>query len=578
MKTVNTISVITPSYNQGAFLGTCLDSVAKQTVLPVEHLVFDPGSVDGSRQIAASFGHVTLIAEDDDGQSDAVNKGFERASGDIVAWINSDDYYCDDHVFETVLRRFNDGDCPDIVYGKGIYVNERGEKLRDVYVNRNPESLPWRLQQECGIFQPALFMRRSVIERVGFLTKSLHYCMDYEYWIRCVKAGVRFVYLDEDLACFRFYDSNKTLGSRGKSYREVCDMLLGHFGYVHNRWLRLFAEYNVQNMDGVLATRYNTPIENPETIEREYIRLLRAYNGGYDCHRTISDNRHKDAVSETFNEMTEKGLAFTVPADPVDIDTEYVPGKALRTVGERRWAFDLAWRKRQFERTHDFLRKRIAERKNDVCVIVGNGPSLAKTDLSLLKGQDVIISNNAFLSDELIANARYYTVVNYLVAEQSRQHINRLDHLDKIIPYWLSYCINDGPTTWFLEAIGYPEFSTNIFENASWRHTVSFFNLHIAYGLGYRRVVLIGFDHNYVEQKGASEGEVILSHDDDSNHFSKDYFKGKKWQAANVDEMEKMYLLAKKAYEDDGRTIVNATVGGNLSIFERRDLKDALAY
>jgi glycosyltransferase involved in cell wall biosynthesis len=575
-QTIDKLSVLTPSLNQAPFIDECIKSVKNQSVQPIEHLVFDPGSTDNSRQIASSYPQVTLITENDDGQSDAINKGFQMASGNIIAWLNADDCFIHSNVFEMVIARFNAGDKPDIVYGKGIYIDESGNKLRDVYVNKNPGSLAWRLQQECGILQPALFIRRDVINRVGKLSKHLHYCMDYEYWIRCVKKNIRFAYIDENLACFRFYASNKTFGSRDKSYQEVCDMLREQFGYVNSRWLRLFAEYNIEKLDGVLATRHNTAVNEPQEVEKEFYRLLCAYNTNYDSYKTIQDNADQAGYSQTAKDMDDRNISINTPVHQVSIDTQTVPGCALRTIGPRRWAFELSWRNKQFEKVHLFLRNCINQRKNNVCVIVGNGPSLNDTDLSLLEGQDVIISNNAFLSTELVSYARYYTVVNYLVAEQSCQHINQLEDLDKIIPYWLSYCINDSRNTHFIEAKGVPEFSVDMFENVSWRHTVSFYNLHIAYGLGYRKVVLIGFDHNYIQSPGVQEEDIICSDEKDINHFNHEYFQGKKWQAANVEQMEKMYALAKEAFEADGRKIVNATKGGNLSLFPRQDLAVAL--
>ncbi len=100
--------------------------------------------------------------------------------------------------------------------------------------------------------------------------------------------------------------------------------------------------------------------------------------------------------------------------------------------------------------------------------------------------------------------------------------------------------------------------------------------MHLAYGLGYRRVALIGFDHSYVQPKGVKEEEMILDYGKDENHFIETYFQGKEWQAADVDMMEEMYKLAKDAFESDGREIVNATEGGELELFRRMDLEDAL--
>ena len=208
--------------------------------------------------------------------------------------------------------------------------------------------------------------------------------------------------------------------------------------------------------------------------------------------------------------------------------------------------------------------------------MVGNGPSLNHTDLSLLEGHDVIICNNAFLSSDLVRHATFYTVVNYMVAEQSAAQINLLDSVHKVVPEWLAYCVLPGPLTYYVNAVAIPEFSTNIFENMSWRHTVTFYNLHLAYGLGYRRVVLIGVDHSYRQPAGVVEDDVIYDFHDDANHFSPAYFRGKRWQAADVAGMERMYGKAKAAYEADGREIVNATVGGALELFRRADLAEVL--
>ncbi|MEO0630380.1 MAG: hypothetical protein AAFY46_06595, partial [Planctomycetota bacterium] len=181
-------------------------------------------------------------------------------------------------------------------------------------------------------------------------------------------------------------------------------------------------------------------------------------------------------------------------------------------------------------------------------------------------------SNYAHLKPELFEKATYLCVVNNLVAEQGAAAFNLLRGVTKVFPYWLGYCIDADDDTLFVNSVGYPKFSTDINENISWRHTVSFFHMQLAYGLGYARVALVGFDHSYRQAASFAEGDVVEQKDADQNHFDPRYFKGKKWHAADVDNMEAMYRLAKDAYEADGRTIVNATVGGHLELFERADL------
>jgi glycosyltransferase involved in cell wall biosynthesis len=570
------ISVITPSFNQGKYLGECLASVRDQTHKPIEHFVFDPGSKDDSRALAAGFPHVTLVAEPDEGQSDAVNKGFQRARGDIIGWLNSDDCFANSRVFERVIERFLEPDAPDIVYGGGIYIDESSRKLRDVYINQDPTTLRWRLQQEDGILQPALFMRRSVVEKVGLLRNDLHYCMDYEYWIRCVKAGIRFAHVEENFALARYHGENKTFGMRGNSYAEVCSMLKHHFGYVNHRWLKRYAEFLVEGHDGVLATAGNSGVKEPEKLGARYQELLAAYNASPDTWELLSKRAAQKGFGDTIREMKAVGATPLVPYKTIPLDRVREAGHVCYTVGPRRWAFDSRWKGQEIAKAHRFLKGRIAARSSDTCVIVGNGPSLNRTNLDLLKGRDVIVSNNAFLSKPLMDCATYLTVVNYLVAEQSAHHINRLADVSKVIPYWLAYCLNPGQNTFYVDAVGYPEFSKDMFSNMSWRHTVTFFNFHLAYGLGYRRVVLIGMDHNYVQPQGVREQTVIQSAEADQNHFHPDYFRGKKWQAADVGMMEEMYRLSKAAFEEDGREIINATAGGKLELFHRMSLEQAL--
>jgi len=571
-----TFSVITPSYNQAEFLQETLDICQGQSIKPIEHFVFDPGSTDDSRDIASKTPNVTLVAEKDEGQSDAINKGFLRVKGDIIAWVNSDDCYIDDLVFERVAERFDQPDAPDIVYGKGIFEDENGVYLRDAYVNRNPESLPWRFQHEDGILQPALFMRRTVVDKVGLLTLHRHHCMDYEYWIRCVKAGIKFAFIDEYLARAKYHSSNKTFGERDKSYIDVCDMLIDQFGYANHIWLKRYAEYLAAGFDGVLTNAANQDDVDDAEIEYHYDRLLRAYNTSAVTYALLSSKASEKGYGDTLRELRNRDIGPSTPCKTIPLDQDWEPGHNSYTVANRRWAFEAEWKAKQIVKSHAELRKCIDQRQSDTCIIVGNGPSLNKIDMNLFEGHDVIVSNNVFLSPELMKYAKFYTVVNYLVAEQSAQHINQMTGVKKVLPYWLAYCLNEGPETFFMDAVGHAKFSTDMFKNMSWRHTVTFFNMHLAYGLGYRKVILTGFDHSYRQQAGIKEGETILSDEPDENHFNGKYFQGKKWQAADVDMMEEMYKLAKAAFEDDGRQIINATVGGNLELFPRQELSEAL--
>lgn len=234
------ISVITPSFNQGAFIGRTLASVAQQSHPALEHLVFDGGSTDATLAVLRQSGPaVRWVSRPDGGQADAVNQGLRIARGELIGWINSDDIYYPD-AFARVARLFADDPTLDVVYGDADHIDGDDQPF-EPYPTAcwDPELLP----HVCFICQPALFFRRRVLERVGLLQADLHYCMDYNYWLRLATAGCRFAYLPETLAGSRLYATNKTLANRPAVHREIAAMLKATTGSVPLRWVVAYANH-----------------------------------------------------------------------------------------------------------------------------------------------------------------------------------------------------------------------------------------------------------------------------------------------------------------------------------------------
>lgn len=232
------VSIVTPSYNQGQFIERTLQSVASQTGAEIEHVIFDGGSTDNTFEVLKNFSPpVRWVSKKDKGQTDAVNQGIRTTDGAIIGWLNSDDIYYPNAIAR-IVEFFAQHPEIDVVYGMADHID-----LDDKAFESYPTE-PWdftRLQETCFICQPALFFRRRVIEQHGFLDESLHYCMDYEYWLRLGSAGVRFGYLEEKLAGSRLYADNKTLGDRVKVHKEINDMFKKKFGKVTDRWLQNYA-------------------------------------------------------------------------------------------------------------------------------------------------------------------------------------------------------------------------------------------------------------------------------------------------------------------------------------------------
>lgn len=227
-------SIVTPSFNQCEFLERTLKSVANQSGVDFEHVVFDGGSTDDSVKILSTFGNgIRWVSEKDRGQTDAVNKGIRATTGEVIGWLNSDDIYYP-NALKIVEAFFLENPLVDVVYGMADHI----DKL-DVPFEEYPTE-EWdlaRLRNNCFICQPALFFRRRLIEKIGYLNENLNYCMDYEYWLRLGIAGARVQYLKCKLAGSRMYSDNKTLGARVEVHDEINSMLRGLFGIVPDKWL-----------------------------------------------------------------------------------------------------------------------------------------------------------------------------------------------------------------------------------------------------------------------------------------------------------------------------------------------------
>jgi len=222
-------SIVTPSWNQAAYLGKCLTSVAAQGDSDYEHLVFDNCSDDGSAEIAEGYPGVQLLVERDRGQSHAVNKGFEAAKGEIVCWLNTDDEY-ERGTFKT-LRAIFENPGIDVVFGDVRQISYDGgdEVIAAGRFESRLDLVRW-WSGDVKLHQPAVFFRRSVQRDTGFLREDLHYAMDYEFWWRMSERH-RFHYRQSVLAIQHRQPDSKTVRAWERVLEER-ERIFGGLGHL----------------------------------------------------------------------------------------------------------------------------------------------------------------------------------------------------------------------------------------------------------------------------------------------------------------------------------------------------------
>jgi glycosyltransferase involved in cell wall biosynthesis len=251
------LTIITPSLNYGRYLGECLESVAAQATkerrnlsaenvdkeggsesappcFEIEHIVIDGGSTDESAVVAARFPHVTWIQERDGGMSDAINKGFDRATGEWVMWLNADDRFKPGALAAMVplLERST----ADVVYGDWDFVNATGTFMRKVKAPRWSKFV--HIHHHCFIGSTAAFYRKTTVIDGGHRLRSdFRYVMDGEFYARIDAAGMSFEHVPVTVADFRLHGSNLSQRNLGKT-RDMEKILAAERQFIESRAIR----------------------------------------------------------------------------------------------------------------------------------------------------------------------------------------------------------------------------------------------------------------------------------------------------------------------------------------------------
>lgn len=230
------ISIVIPSYNQGQYIEQTLLSVIGQQYPNLEIIVIDGGSDDQTVEVVKKYSQAIthFISEPDNGQGDAINKGFRLATGDIYCWLNSDDMYLPG-ILHKVAQVLNDYSEPNLVYGSGLYMYE-GQSIANAYLPIDFDVD--KLKQFDYILQPSTFWTRILWEKVGELNNSYYYVLDWEWFIRA-SDFCKFIPVKDYFSIVRHHENHKT-GTGGNKRRNEIVKIIENYGT--ENWISVYSD------------------------------------------------------------------------------------------------------------------------------------------------------------------------------------------------------------------------------------------------------------------------------------------------------------------------------------------------
>lgn len=286
------ISIITPSYNQDLYLEDTILSVLGQNYPNLEYIIIDGGSTDDSVSIIKKYEHQLAywISEEDEGQSHAINKGFEKATGEILAWLNSDDLYMP-NIFNYIANEIlinGDG----VYFGNCIHFKEEDKVLTTFGSKVHEDKQNEKLQLFDYIIQPTSFWTRDVWIKNGILDQKLHYTFDWEWFLRAKKNDISFNEINKTIALYRIHQQHKT-GTGGNARQMEIQEIYNRYSSKYGKLYKLLRTQKQKNsltrsiyrnlllikkknkIESTIIKKFNSSAYRDFTIDEiEYCRLM----------------------------------------------------------------------------------------------------------------------------------------------------------------------------------------------------------------------------------------------------------------------------------------------------------------
>ena len=222
------ITVVTPSYNQGQYIEETILSVLNQNYPNLEYIIMDGGSTDNTVEVIKKYADRIhfWVSEKDKGQADAINKGFEKATGDILCWLNSDDYYFKDTLNYVAANL--DINKKEILFGEVDHIFEPHGEIKPSNVKNKFDN--YQLELYDYIIQPGSFWTKKLWQETGKVNEKLHFVFDWDWFLRAKKSGANFKYCARTMAMYRVHDAHKTSNGGQKRQNEIEYMLKEYSG------------------------------------------------------------------------------------------------------------------------------------------------------------------------------------------------------------------------------------------------------------------------------------------------------------------------------------------------------------
>ncbi|MBD2165785.1 glycosyltransferase [Calothrix membranacea FACHB-236] len=272
------ITLVTPSYNQSQFLEATIKSVLSQNYPNLEYIIIDGGSTDTSVNIIRSYADQLTywVSEPDQGQSDAIAKGFARVTGDIINWLNSDDLLLPNALF-AVAQAYQETQA-DLIVGEDLHF--RGNNIDQPVYHFRPANYHypecWQFwTEEFRYHQPCTFFSRKAYHQVAGLNRDLHYVMDYDLYCRILALpDTKVFYLNHPLSAFRLHDNAKTAKYKPKFLREKCQ-IISH----HSQEISLTQEDKLKLNSYVAQCNFHNAVD--ASRKQDWITALQSLLDGY---------------------------------------------------------------------------------------------------------------------------------------------------------------------------------------------------------------------------------------------------------------------------------------------------------